>query len=147
MEYLSPTSVAPAPSQTAVIAPVPAAEALVGEHRLHLDAAAAWGVRAHVTVIYPFIAPAVLDEQAIAALAGAVQPVSAFDCCFPRTRWFGDDVLWLDPVRAQPFRDLTTAVFDAFPQCPPYGGAYRDVVPHLTIAERRMAEPIRCAGR
>ncbi|MGI8591474.1 MAG: 2'-5' RNA ligase family protein [Nakamurella sp.] len=83
----------------------------MGQHRLHLDAAATWGVPAHVTVIYPFVDPAALDEHAIAALAAAVKSVSAFDCCFPRTRWFGDDVLWLDPVPSQPFRDLTTAVF------------------------------------
>lgn len=92
-----------------------------------------------MTVIYPFVDPAALDEHAIAALAAAVKSVSAFDCCFPRTRWFGDDVLWLDPVPSQPFRDLTTAVFDAFPQYPPYGGAFNDVVPHLTVAESRMA--------
>jgi hypothetical protein len=28
----------------------------------------------------------------------------------------------------------------SFPQHPPYGGAYADVIPHLTIAERRLAD-------
>jgi hypothetical protein len=59
---------------------------------------------------------------------------------FARTRWFGQDVLWLDPEPAQPFRQLTAAVWRAFPQHPPYGGAYDDVVPHLTIAEQRLAD-------
>lgn len=46
-----------APTQTAVIVPVPAAEALVGSHRRRLDRAAGWGVPAHVTVLYPFLHP------------------------------------------------------------------------------------------
>jgi hypothetical protein len=31
-------------------------------------------------------------------------------------------------------------VSGAFPQHPPYGGAYDDVLPHLTIAEQRLAD-------
>jgi 2'-5' RNA ligase len=69
-----------------------------------------------------------------------VGSVSAFDCRFQRTRWFGDDVLWLDPQPAQPFRQLTKAVWRAFPQCPPYRGVHDDVIPHLTVAESRMAD-------
>jgi hypothetical protein len=70
----------------------------------------------------------------------AVRTVSAFDCCFVRTRWFDQEVLWLDPEPALPFRQLTSAVWRAFPQHPPYGGAYNDVVPHLTVAEQRLAD-------
>jgi len=139
-KYLSPARGAPAPAQTAVIAPVPAAERLVGKHRDRLDAAAAWGVPAHVTVLYPFVEPAAANEQLVAALAAAVGSDSAFDCRFLRTRWFGEDVLWLDPEPAQPFRQLTAAVWGAFPQYPPYRGVHDDVIPHLTVAERRMAD-------
>jgi hypothetical protein len=28
-------------------------------------------------------------------------------------------------------------VWAAFPECPPYGGVFDDVVPHLTVGERR----------
>ena len=140
VQHLHPGPGAPAPTQTAVIAPVPAAEPLVAEHRRHLDAAAAWGVPAHVTVLYPFVLPAAVDEHLIATLAEAVEPISAFDCRFVRTRWFGEDVLWLDPEPAEPFRQLTTAVWSAFPQHPPYGGANAHVVPHLTVGERRLAD-------
>ncbi len=91
VQYLSPARGAPARAQTAVIAPVSAAERLVGKHRDRLDAAAAWGVPAHVTVRYPFVEPAAANEQLIAAPDAAVGSVSAFDCRFLRTRWFGDD--------------------------------------------------------
>jgi 2'-5' RNA ligase len=138
--HLKPASGAPAPTHTALIAPVPAAEPVVAELRRRLDAAAAWGVPAHVTVLYPFIDPAEVDERVIALVAEAMAPVPAFECSFARSRWFGQDVLWLDPEPARPFRDLTTAVSTAFPEHPPYGGAHDDVVPHLTVAERRLAD-------
>jgi GrpB-like predicted nucleotidyltransferase (UPF0157 family)/2'-5' RNA ligase len=110
---------------------------LVRKHRDSLDVAACWGVPAHVTVLYPFVEPAQVDEGLITALAAAIEPVRAFELQFARTAWFGEEVLWLDPEPAQPFRDLTTAVWRAFPHQPPYAGAHDDVVPHLTIAERR----------
>lgn len=140
MQYLRSATDAPTPTQTAVIVPVPAAEPLVGRHRDRLDAAAAMGVPAHVTVLYPFVEPADVTEELMATLAAAVRSVSAFECRLSGTRWFGDDVLWLDPEPAQPFRQLTAAVWAAFPEHPPYGGAHDDVVPHLTVAERRLAD-------
>ena len=140
MTYLRPTFDAPPPTQTAVIVPVPAADPLVDRHRRHLDAAASWGVPAHVSVLYPFVEPADVDDQVIATLGDALSTVAAFDCCFGRTRWFGQDVLWLDPEPAGWFRDLTTSVWGAFPDHAPYGGAHDDVIPHLTIAERRLGD-------
>ena len=140
MAHLTPVHDAPAPTQTAVIAPVPAAEPLVAEHRRHLDPADAWGVPAHVTVLFPFVEPAAVNEHVITTLASAVAPIHSFDCCFVQTRWFGHDVLWLEPRPDRPFRLLTTAVWDAFPSNPPYGGAHDDVVPHLTVGGRRLAD-------
>jgi 2'-5' RNA ligase len=90
--------------------------------------------------LYPFVDPSAVDEHVLARVAETVIPVHAFDCSFARSRWFGQDVLWLDPDPAQPFRALTAAVSTAFPQHRPYGGAHDDVVPHLTVAQRRMAD-------
>jgi len=140
VQHLVPAANAQAPTLTAVIAPAVAAEAVVGDHRQRLDPAAAWGVPPDVTVLYPFVEPEAVDERLIVDLAAAVAPVSAFDCRFVRTRWFSDDVLWLDPQPAEPFRRLTAAVWDAFPPYPPYGGAHPEVVPHLTVAHRRLGD-------
>jgi hypothetical protein len=141
MPHLEPGPDAPAPTETALIVSVPAAEAIVGEHRDHLDVAASWGVPAHVTVLYPFIEPvSARDPDVLAAIGAAVGTVSAFGCSFRRTAWFGDDTLWLDPDPAQPFRDLTAAVWSAFPDHPPFGGAHDTVVPHLTVGERRLGD-------
>ena len=94
---------------------------------------------AHVTVLYPFAPPEKVDADMRERLRAAVQQVSAFDCTFADTGWFGQDVLWLGPSPAQPFRDLTKSVWAAFPDYPPYGGVYAGDAPHLTVGELRRA--------
>jgi 2'-5' RNA ligase len=131
---------APPPTETAVIVAVPAAEAVVDPYRQRLDSAAPWGVPAHVTVLYPFLPPEAVDEEALAALAAAVRSVPAFECSFADTEWFGADVLWLRPEPSEPLRQLTRAVWSAFPEHPPYAGVHDVITPHLTVGERAVAE-------
>ena len=126
-----------AATETAVIIPVDAVELTVAEHRRQLDVAASWGVPAHVSVLYPFVHPGAINDGVISRLASALSSVPAFDCTFVRCDWFGQDVLWLAPEPDRPFRELTSAVWRAFPDHPPYGGVFDDVVPHLTVGERR----------
>ena len=59
-------------SASAVIVPVPEAEPVVGEFRASMDTAARWGVPAHVTVIYPFLAPDRLGTGELRRLGDAV---------------------------------------------------------------------------
>lgn len=121
------------PTQTALIVPVPQAEPVVGPHRALLDAAASWGVPAHVTVLYPFLPPQRIDQAVLAAVRDIVAAAPRTDITFSHVDWFGDTVLWLAPRPDQLFLDLTAALWRRFPQAPPYGGAHTQVVPHLTI--------------
>lgn len=116
--------------ETALIIPVPAAEPVVGAHRARLDRAAAWGVPAHVTVLYPFLP---LSSIRTAALARLFRGFPAFAARFDAIRWFDDRVVWVDPSPASRFRELTDAVWAAYPSHPPFRGEFADVVPHLTI--------------
>jgi 2'-5' RNA ligase len=125
----------PMASESAVLVPVPEAEPVVSRHRARLDRAAGWGVPAHVTVLYPFVAPSAITAATIGVLADAVRSVSVFNCEFPATAWFGEKVMWLAPRPDGAFRALTCAVSAAFPRYLPYGGAHDDVVPHLTVGE------------
>ncbi|MFI7674358.1 2'-5' RNA ligase family protein [Actinophytocola sp. NPDC049390] len=120
------------PTESAVIVPFPSLDPLVGEYRQRMDRAAAWGVPAHVTVVYPFVPPPV-GADTLELLAAALTDVSAFECEFARVEWFGDDVVWLAPEPDRPFRDMTAAVWRAFPDHPPYGGQWGDSIPHLTV--------------
>ena len=141
-----------APTSSALVVPVPAAETVVGESRRVLDHTAAWGVPAHVTVLYPFLAPERLTSHVLTDVAAIVHRVAAFDCVFAEVRWFGEDAVWLAPEPAGPFRALTAALWRHFPDCPPYRGRHDDVVPHLTVGSaaagtldgmRRAAEQVR----
>src|SRR3954454_9518624 len=139
MPYLVPAPDAPAPTQTALIVPVPAAHAVVVNHRDHLDVAASWGVPAHVTVLYPFVEPACAEAPEVVAAIGAdVGTVCAFPCSFRRTAWFDDAVLYLDPEPSHPFSDLSAAVWGAFTAPAPYRGEHCAVVPHLPVGERSL---------
>jgi hypothetical protein len=128
-------------TETAVLVLVPEAEAAVGKHRRHLDTAASWGVPAHLSIVYPFVPPAMVDDDVLGRLADVVGTVPTFDCTFARTAWFDDDVLWLAPDPDGPFRRLIQSVVTAFPAYQPYGGIHGDPVPHLTVGERRLARP------
>ncbi len=123
------------PTESAVIVAIPEAEAAVSRWRLRLDPSAARGVPAHVTLLYPFVRPDAIDAAVLGRLACAIAEVPAFDVGLEHTAWFGDKVVWLAPRPTEPFRTLTTHVWQRFPQCPPYDGAHSEVIPHLTIGD------------
>ncbi|MGH3681490.1 MAG: 2'-5' RNA ligase family protein [Natronosporangium sp.] len=133
------------PIETAVIVALPEAEEAVGRLRAELDRSAAWGVPAHLTVLYPFLPPGAVDQRVLAALAAAVATVPAFEVALVRCGWFGE-VLWLAPEPAQPFRRLTTAVHRRFPDHPPYRGAHPALVPHLTVGHDAPVQALRAAA-
>lgn len=81
-------------TQSAVLVAVPEAERVVSSYRSRLDGAAALGVPAHVTVLFPFVPPTAITSSVVGVLAGAVGSVGAFECEFLVAAWFGNDVLY-----------------------------------------------------
>jgi hypothetical protein len=122
-------------AESALIVAVPEAEPLVGSWRLRLDRSAPWGVPAHVTLLYPFVAPEEIGAAVLERLRVLFASVEPFAFSLLEARRFDDTVLYLAPVPDAAFRRLTDLLVDAFPDCPPYGGAYDEVIPHLTVAE------------
>jgi 2'-5' RNA ligase len=112
---------------------VPEAEPVVGRFRLEHTSDAPAGMPAHVTLLFPFV-PADQVEAAATRLAELVAAEPAFDVIFPRVASF-PEVLYLPPEPAAPFAALTQAIAAAWPEHPPYEGAFDEVVPHLTVAE------------
>jgi hypothetical protein len=102
--HVDPVPPSPVAAESAVLVPVPEAERVVSGHRARFDRAATWGVPAHVTVLYPFVAPSAITAATIAVLAGAAETISAFDCEFSATAWFGKEVIWLAPRPDEPGR-------------------------------------------
>jgi hypothetical protein len=135
-----------APDESALLVPVPAAEAAVGRHRARLDRSAREGVPAHITVLYPFLPLAEVTDEVVESVRALMAGIEAFDFTLDRVSWFGGDVVWLGPRDPAPFRSLADKAFAAFPSCPPYGGQYDDVVPHLTVGDLGGEDALRQAA-
>ncbi|MFJ8348790.1 2'-5' RNA ligase family protein [Streptomyces sp. NPDC094153] len=127
-------------TKTAIIAPIPEAEAVVGPFRHIFDHTASWPVPAHITVLYPFLMPDRITKSVIDDLRACLATVPAFTCTFSQVAWFGQDVMWLAPDPDAPFRALTEAGVRQFPECPPYRGAHPDPTPHLTVGSTHLAD-------
>lgn len=135
------------PEESALLLRCPAAEAAVGGARARLDRSAAVGVPAHVTVTYPFRPPAEVTADDHRRLAHVLAQHPSFTLTGARTAWFGDTVVFVELEAAAAVRALTEAVTAAFPEFPPYGGAFAEVVPHLTIGDHHDVAALRAAER
>ncbi|MBG6136587.1 2'-5' RNA ligase family protein [Longispora fulva] len=127
------------PGQTALIAKIPEAEPLVGHWRSQLDSVASDGVPAHVTILYPFLDHDRLDDTVIGQLGTLIGAHPAFHVRFQRCGRF-PGVLYLAPSPDQPFRALTDAVAERWPEAPPYEGQFTEITPHLTVAHQQESQ-------
>jgi SAM-dependent methyltransferase len=123
----------PAGDLSALYVEIPAAEPAVHDLRLRWDAAGTV-VPAHVTVLFPFLPPGRIDATVDTELARIASMVSRFDVRLARVGRF-PEVVWLSPEPVEPFARLTDAVAARWPDHPPYGGAFDEVVHHLTVAD------------
>lgn len=114
--------------------PVPAAEPVVSAWRARLDSSAAFGIPAHVTVVYPFLPDVRLSDAVLEDLRVECAATATMEVAFNRTARF-TFVLYLVPEPTAGFRAPTARFAHRWPDAPPYGGKHEDVVPHLTVAE------------
>jgi hypothetical protein len=121
--------------ESALVVLVPESEGLVGEWRRRYDPAANYGVPAHVTVLYPFVPPRLIDDALTSRLRELFGGARCFDFTLESVRRFGDQILYLAPSPATSFELLTQAVVEAFPDYPPYEGQHEKVVAHLTVTD------------
>ena len=122
------------PFESALVVLIPEAESLVKSFREQYDPSAAVGVPAHVTILYPFKPPDELTADVIATLQDLVSRLPSFNVSFQEFQGF-PDILYLAPIPAEPFQRLTEIIASKYPETPPYGGAFTEIVPHLTIAQ------------
>lgn len=118
---------------TVLLIKVPEAEPVVGTWRGQFDPAAAAGVPAHITVLGPFLDRSLTDAGVMGELDALIGEHQPFDIELAECARF-PGVLYLAPMPAAPFRALTGAIAERWPEAPPYEGQFSDVVPHLTVA-------------
>lgn len=121
------------PSETGLVVPVPSLDAFVTAWRPVVDEVAPVGVPAHVTLLYPFVAPA--------GVVMHIDGLREFFLSWPRFRysldavgWFGDEVVFVEPSPANEFTRLTSGIEQRW-GLPPYGGEIADPKPHVTIGQ------------
>jgi 2'-5' RNA ligase len=123
----------PAPA-SALIVEIPEAEPLVADWRAAHDPSAALGVPPHVTILFPFVPPGSVSPDVLAAIRGLAGSQAPFTARLGRVERRAD-VVWLTVEPEDRFRALVRAAWSRFPDWPPYGGRFDDVIPHLTIGQ------------
>ena len=121
--------------QSTLFVPVPEAEPWVKDLRERYDPTAAAGVPAHITVLFPFISPDLITDNALARATEVFQRFQPFEFSLEQVGRFPES-LYLVPEPAEPFILLTEAIAREFPEYPPYSGKFTEIVPHLTVANR-----------
>ena len=121
--------------QSALGVTVPEAEPWVKDLRERYDPTAAVGVPAHITVLFPFVPPDLLTDGDLAKATETFQRVRPFEFRLEQVGRFPES-LYLVPEPDEPFISLTEAIVHEFPEYPPYGGKFTEIVPHLTVANR-----------
>lgn len=120
--------------ESAFIVRAPEAEPHVSHYRERYDASAKLGVPAHITVLYPFMPPMLINTQVLEQVRLAVSNIRGFAFHLTKVGRFPDAV-YLMPQPSDPFVSLTHAIVRAFPSYPPYRGQHAAVIPHLTVAQ------------
>jgi 2'-5' RNA ligase len=120
--------------ESALVVLVPEAESLVAAFRNQYDPSAAVGIPAHVTVLYPFKPPPELIPDVIQSLEDLFSGFPKFRASFAELGRF-PGVLYLAPEPLEIFHRLIGLATKRFPETPPYGGQFAEVIPHLTVAQ------------
>jgi 2'-5' RNA ligase len=124
-------------AETAIVVPVPEAEAAVDLLRRRHTADGAEAMPAHITLLYPFCDSELLDSGLLDQIGSALASFAPFDDELSGVGRFErpvETVLWLAPTSAAPFVAMTDVLTAEFPEHPPYGGEFESIVPHLTVA-------------
>jgi 2'-5' RNA ligase len=120
-------------SESTLLVPVPEAEFVydcwLGDRAL----VGVPGLPLHVTVLYPFLNPSAINSGVEHELQQLARAQGSFEYSLSAVGRF-PGVLYLTPAPSGGFVELTNAVVARWPTHLPYGGAYPDIVPHITLA-------------
>jgi len=90
------------------------------------------GIPLHVTLLFPFVAGEALEDDVLRSLEDLFASRAPFELSLLELGEF-PGVVYATP---EPGRDLKRCVmelWERFPEYPPYGGEFAEVVPHATL--------------
>src|SRR5690242_8387100 len=88
---------------------------------------------AHITLLAPFHPIEQVDDAVVHRLGTFFAEITPFGFELTEVCEFPGGITYLSPEPAATFRRLTQQLHHEFPEFPPYGGAFDDVVPHVTV--------------
>ncbi|MDP9911280.1 2'-5' RNA ligase [Variovorax boronicumulans] len=118
---------------SAFVVKVPAAETIAADLRRRFDPTVALGVPAHITLLVPFMDPALITDEVLARARRVLQRTTSFSFALGKVGRF-PETAYLAPEPAAPFIEMTRALMKEFPDFPPYDGLHDDIVAHLSVA-------------
>lgn len=131
---------------TALVVLVPEAEPVLAIANAQMPAEKRLTAPAHITLIYPFMPPELISEEALTSFADFFDGFAPLS--FELTiGWFGREVLLLVPTPSADLVALTDAVLARWREYPYYAGAYDTIEPHLSLGfgDAELLEPIAAA--
>jgi 2'-5' RNA ligase len=120
-------------AETALVVLFPELEPLIGGWRRRHTGDGARGMPAHVTLVIPFADSSQVDGL-LDRLSQLLASFAPFETALAETARF-PGLLYLDPQPRERFIEITEALAEAFPEFPPYGGEFDEVVPHVSVAQ------------
>ena len=119
---------------TGIVIPVPEADRLVQSASSGPRRLPGFGtVPAHITLLAPFLSEDAIDDSAWETLGEFFADITPFTFELADVCEFPGGLTYLAPEPAGTFRRLTSELHRLFPEFPPYGGAFDEIVPHLTV--------------
>jgi len=103
---------------------------------------------AHITLLSPFAPKEELTDGLLGELDLFFGDCVPFSFELGEVSRFPGGTSYLSPEPVTPFRSLTHELFRRFPEYPPYGGQFDDVVPHLSVPDGfSLTSPITAYAR
>jgi len=112
---------------------------LTALHAEYHPAAVAQGIPLHITLLAPFVPRRALTDSVMATLRTFFAERAPLSFELARIDAF-PDALYAAPEPAVELIDLIDELALAFPETPPYGGAFARPIPHATLAEPEESE-------
>jgi 2'-5' RNA ligase len=106
---------------------------LTALHAEYHPAAVACGIPLHITLLSPFVPRRALTDSVVSALRTFFAERAPLSFELTRIDAF-PDALYAAPEPAAELIDLIDKLALAFPETPPYGGAFAEPIPHATLA-------------
>ena len=94
----------------------------------------------HITLLYPLPGLRRLHPTALDDVANVLSGTGPIPLRFEQTGRF-PGVLYLDPTPSEPLVALINTLAARFPEYPPYGGAFDEIIPHLSVVNGAPEPP------